>query len=451
MPANTYTLIEKIVVGAAGAANITFTNIPQTYTDLLVVSSCRSTTTDSAATVQFNGSTASRTTIGLYGNGSSATSYSGTSPLGSIINGSSQTASTFGNSSLYIPNYTSSNNKSSSMDGVNENNATGANQFFNANLWSNSAAITSITLTPEVGSFVQYSSAYLYGIAKEGVTPSPSSAPYATGGDRILFDGTYWYHVFTSTGTFTPQKGLSADCLVIAGGGGGVRWYAGGGGGAGGLVYNASTSLASGTAYTVTVGAGGAGTNSDTLAGNNGTNSNITGGSLSLTAAVGGGGASAQGGATTTGGSAGGGTFGTGPGAKTAGQGNDGGTAYSAGGNFNSKSGGGGGAGGAGGNASSSAAGAGGVGSSAYSSWGSATNTGQLSGGTYYYAGGGGGGNYNGTAGAGGLGGGGSGGGLTPSYFGASGTANTGGGGGGSQEQVGGNGGSGIVIVRYAA
>jgi hypothetical protein len=50
------------------------------------------------------------------------------------------------------------------MDGVSENNGTGALDFFTANLWSDTAAITSITLTAASGSFVQHSSFYLYGV-----------------------------------------------------------------------------------------------------------------------------------------------------------------------------------------------------------------------------------------------------------------------------------------------
>jgi hypothetical protein len=69
------------------------------------------------------------------------------------------------------------------------------------------------------GSFVQNSTFYLYGVAKLGTTPA--IVPYATGGDTIMTDGTYWYHTFVSSGTFTPQKAMSCDVLVVAGGGGG--------------------------------------------------------------------------------------------------------------------------------------------------------------------------------------------------------------------------------------
>jgi hypothetical protein len=164
----TYTQIgSAVVVGAGAQASITFSSIPSTYTDLIVVTSIRTSSTPSGAvTIAFNGSSASMTTRSIYGNGSSTASYSASNSLGGLVNISTTTSSTFANSQLYIPNYAGSTNKSSSMDGVSENNATGANAFLNANLWSNSAAITSITLTPEGGdNIVQYSTAYLYGVS----------------------------------------------------------------------------------------------------------------------------------------------------------------------------------------------------------------------------------------------------------------------------------------------
>jgi hypothetical protein len=81
--------------------------------------------------------------------------------------------------------------------------------------------------------FVQYSTFYLYGVAALGTTPA--IVPYATGGDTIMTDGTYWYHTFVSSGTFTPAKAISCDYLVVAGGGGGGKGANSGGGGAGGL------------------------------------------------------------------------------------------------------------------------------------------------------------------------------------------------------------------------
>jgi hypothetical protein len=116
--------------------------------------------------LSFNNSTSNRDAKYLYGTGSAALSGGNTNMfMTASIVPSSATASTFSNGELYIPNYAGSNNKSSSADGVNENNDTSALSALTANLWSNTAAITSIKLTPATaGNFVQYSTAVLYGI-----------------------------------------------------------------------------------------------------------------------------------------------------------------------------------------------------------------------------------------------------------------------------------------------
>jgi hypothetical protein len=82
------------------------------------------------------------------------------------INGNTSTSNTFGNGSIYIPNYAGSNNKSVSTDVVVENNATESSQYLLAGLWSDTSAITTIRLySRNSHNFLQYSTAYLYGIS----------------------------------------------------------------------------------------------------------------------------------------------------------------------------------------------------------------------------------------------------------------------------------------------
>ena len=59
--------------------------------------------------------------------------------------------------------------------------------------------------------------------------PNFVSSPKATGG-TVTSDSTYWYHTFTSNGTFTPSQALSCDVVVVAGGAGGGYDRAAGGG-----------------------------------------------------------------------------------------------------------------------------------------------------------------------------------------------------------------------------
>ena len=169
-----YIPISTVTVGSGGAASISFTGIPQTYTDLIAVFSIRTNNNASYDNLQvtFNNDTgANYSRRWLRGDGTTADSYSGTannySYASNSLTGSTATANTFGNSSLYIPNYTGSTQKSHSFDVVAENNATTGYNALGANLWTGTTPITSITFTPNSGTlFSQYSTATLYGIRK---------------------------------------------------------------------------------------------------------------------------------------------------------------------------------------------------------------------------------------------------------------------------------------------
>jgi hypothetical protein len=167
--ANTFTLIASSTVGSGGAASIDFTSIPSTYTDLCIKASLREGTAGDYVRLglDFNGTAASVTGKMLSGNGATAASSAITvySTVGYAVDRYSATANTFSNVDIYIPNYTSSNYKSSSIDAVEENNATGALMSLSAGLWSNTAAITSLSLIPDYRTnLVEYSTAYLYGV-----------------------------------------------------------------------------------------------------------------------------------------------------------------------------------------------------------------------------------------------------------------------------------------------
>lgn len=447
---STYKLISAISVGSGGAANIDFTNIPQTYTDLKIVTSLRSNRNASLDIIglTFNNTTANRSSIELFGSGTSAGSGNDASNMYmSYCSAATDTGNTFNNGELYIPNYASTTIfKAPICNVVSESATSTAYQTSYANLWSDTAAITRVTIFPVLGSlFTQHSTAYLYGIANPSLVAGDA---YASGGQRIYADSTYWYHVFYASGTFTPDRSLTCDYLVIAGGGGGGGNFAGGGG-AGGVRCTVGNTGGGGAletplsltaqAYTVTVGAGGPG---DSGSGTNSVFASIT----STAGGLGGGGTAGGDIPGFAGGSGGGGggvngSVNTNPnsgGTRTASpvQGNNGGV-----GRFNRVGGGGGGGGAIGGSASGTVAGAGGAGV-----------TTSISGTSTIYGGGGGGGSLSptGSANGGGAGGGGNGA-ATSGATGGAGTINTGsGGGGGPGNGSGGAGGSGIVIVRYA-
>jgi hypothetical protein len=446
----TYSLIQAQTLTST-AASVTFSNIPQNYTDLKLMVSSRDTYAGAHLDVflQLSGITTSvYTYLRVVGNGSTVTSSTGTdvkAPI-AIHTGSTATANSFANYEIYIPNYTSASNKSFSSDIVSEQNATLAYTATYSAIMANTSAVTSIKIFGETA-FAIGSTFYLYGIG----------GTRASGG-TITSDKDFTYHTFTSTSTFTALERIkNAEVLVVAGGGAStgtiLNGYATAGGGAGGLVYSSGQTFFAGTSYTALVGAGGAaGASGNSARGGNGGDSQFG----SVTRAVGGGAGGAQpespslrAGAA---GGSGGGSFLAVGGAGTAGQGNAGGNAA---GDHPYLTSGGGGAGEIGGvGGADRTSGKGGNGSSSYTQWGLATGTGENVGGVYYYAGGGAGGLMQVTStlsSAGGFGGGGS---NTTSANGkTNGTANTGGGASGvngyAAATAGASGGSGIVIIRY--
>ena len=169
--ADTFTLIASSTVGAGGASSIDFTSIPSTYTDLVVKFSVRSDNTTSGGApsmlIKLNTLTTNFTYRIVYGDGSTAASSSGSTGYVASTNNNNtgtSTANTFTSGEVYIPNYAGSTNKSMSIEGVSEHNGTTAYAVLNASLWSNTAAINAIGLYYGSGSFMQYSTAYLYGV-----------------------------------------------------------------------------------------------------------------------------------------------------------------------------------------------------------------------------------------------------------------------------------------------
>lgn len=452
MPTNTYVALDKVTVGSA-TPSITFSSIPQGYTDLVVVAGSVTVSNDGyALDFKINGDTGSNYSLtNISGNGSTVRSdrvSNGTNTANDLDYYYGFSSSSPGSVILNFMNYSNS----TTYKTVLARSGTAAKQTeASVHLWRSTAAITSIEIGAAGSNIAAGSTFSLYGIAASSV------AAKATGG-AIYADSTYYYHVFSSTGTFTPSQALSCDVMTIAGGGGGGCDGAGGGG-AGGFRVLTSQSLSSGVAYTATIGAGGAGSGSNSFRGFKGSNTTFAGSGLTtISSTGGGGGGSASPVNTGQAGGSGGGARSNSSGA--GGSGNEG--AYSpvegyAGASTASSTtagaGGGGGAGGAGGigDGTITRGGAGGIGNSSYSSWATATGTG-VSG--AYAGGGGGGANDTSSESQKGVGTAGGGNGGWQTGVATVGQANTGGGGGGGAYGAGYTdgraGGSGLIIVRYA-
>jgi hypothetical protein len=162
-------LIEHQELGS-NQSSITFNSIPQAFTDLVLVISARTNRAEDFGDflqVRPNNISTGGSGRRLYGTGSTGVSNTTSFVPGGIGSTTNQTANTFGNVTLYIPNYTSSVAKSFSMDGVSENNSSTAIQAITAGLWTGTDPITSLVILPEVGTLImQFSSATLYGITR---------------------------------------------------------------------------------------------------------------------------------------------------------------------------------------------------------------------------------------------------------------------------------------------
>lgn len=155
----------KTTVLDASAASVTISNIPQEFKTLKLIVSARIDSTNATSIFKPNNSSSNLSERNLNGNGATAASTSTTSGYWFYHTVTGDTASTFSNVEITIPNYSGSTNKPASISSVTENNGTTAYQHLIAGLWSNTSAITSIVAVPFGGNYVAGSTFYLYGIA----------------------------------------------------------------------------------------------------------------------------------------------------------------------------------------------------------------------------------------------------------------------------------------------
>jgi hypothetical protein len=173
---NTFTLISSTTLSTT-AASITFSAIPATYTDLVIIASAR---TNRAATqdiwkIIVNADTTanySRTALRGLGSGNSGNAVSDRLSSSSNLyfgglDAANNTANTFGATELYIPNYPTTAIKTIGAHTAYEENGTYAEMEAVAIRYAGTPAITSIALSSFYSaSFIAASSFYLYGISK---------------------------------------------------------------------------------------------------------------------------------------------------------------------------------------------------------------------------------------------------------------------------------------------
>lgn len=156
---NTYTAIASTTLGS-NQSDITFSTIPGTYTDLILVVNGYQTVDDNVF-LQFNGDTgANYSATILYGNGTTvtATRLSGSNEirLGGIGN------SDRGNAIYSIQNYS---NNTTNKTVLGRTNFPSSLVQTRVGLWRNTSPITSVKVGSLSGNFVSGSTFSLYGIA----------------------------------------------------------------------------------------------------------------------------------------------------------------------------------------------------------------------------------------------------------------------------------------------
>ena len=163
MPA-TYEPIATTTLGSA-AASIVFSSISSAYTDLRIVLTCTTSTAGGQPAIRFNGDTGTNySNTRIEGNGSSATSNRNTNSTYVFV-GSGESTTIPSLIAFDIFSYAGSTNKSLLISYNSDRNGSGeVNRY--VGLWRNTAAITSITLLPNIYNFNTGTTATLYGILR---------------------------------------------------------------------------------------------------------------------------------------------------------------------------------------------------------------------------------------------------------------------------------------------
>lgn len=168
----TYVNIQSITLSTS-AMSVTFTSIPQTFTDLAVHVSARADATGTYRNlngfVNALGTNAWTTMVGSR-NSSSSQINSGLLFNAGLVTAASATTSTFGNSFLYFPSYRNNANKQMYAIGAPENNSQDFNiQQTAVAITDPTTAVTSLTFNLNNGAdpFATGSTFYLYGIKND--------------------------------------------------------------------------------------------------------------------------------------------------------------------------------------------------------------------------------------------------------------------------------------------
>jgi hypothetical protein len=157
---STYTKIASTTLGTA-AASVTFSSIPSTYTDLILITN-GSTSINGSTKFQLNGDTASNYSFTqLFGTGTSAASARNSSQTSGLIG-----STTVGSNATQITQFLNYSNTTTNKTILVRANEVQSDVNATVNLYRSTAAISSIVFTSSGGgNFIIGSTFNLYGIA----------------------------------------------------------------------------------------------------------------------------------------------------------------------------------------------------------------------------------------------------------------------------------------------
>ena len=161
MPTPTYDLIASNVLGS-NADNVTFSSIPSTYRDLVLVITARVTTGNNSGWLRFNSDTGSNyNRIAMQGNGTTAaTSNAAAQNNLYISNTDAWSATTRAMATIQIFDYATTNKHKSGLIRADRSDGAVSAMAFR---WASTSAITSILIDTD-GTYASGSTFYLYGI-----------------------------------------------------------------------------------------------------------------------------------------------------------------------------------------------------------------------------------------------------------------------------------------------
>lgn len=173
-----YVLLKSEVVGSGGVSTFTLSDIPQDYTDLLLLTNIKPELTgaDPRLAYRFNGSQSNYSAWNFYalfpslgiGYGSETTIAIGGTTYGRLSGSDWQEVgydtAVFPTLEMYIPNYTSSQKKAFSIESATGNTSTTSATYLMGGYWNDSSPITSITFAITANDIAEFSTFDLYGI-----------------------------------------------------------------------------------------------------------------------------------------------------------------------------------------------------------------------------------------------------------------------------------------------